>query len=502
MSAFPVDRKAEAAVEYTDLAFVTSRPPDVPVRNRIVAVCGIFDADRGDQAASPQDDGFFFSDFYLFYHLLHPVNTHSMSQIWLTAESPEGLVEEYGELAHENPRGERRVVLDSALLPGIANTGNIRVVDPAMLLDGFVKTIQEQAKLAHKNSETLITLIFGHGQKGTFQIELGGDKKPGKPYLFFMDLLKRMLPRDTNITLLMTSCFSGGWLVQPRLSTAHIINVAGIAASGPDQQTRSWSLNKSIGRACGTTVASALLQDMIEVEDAGDTESGAFEHPTYMGFCHSIYTKAKALDRFINDQEIHFSAQDDEWEAQWTKRTGAPLRKDSYAVNVGVHNKIHRFFEHGPSGLGLEYAFERIKSRLAQMRDADVYMEAMGLEFPSCLSYSLEDDYHSSPELDVKTKKAFQLVASSRLIDEFVSPSFYKPTRVLAIALATNCSIEKQMNERLGMAFKFKAERARLVLPRVGASQIMKDPEVQERAHYFVAAVRDGYQHVPSPSDF
>lgn len=59
---------------YTDLAFTTAHPPDVPLGTRIVAVCGI--TDMNDDAA-PGEDGWFFSDFYLFHHLFHPIGTFS-----------------------------------------------------------------------------------------------------------------------------------------------------------------------------------------------------------------------------------------------------------------------------------------------------------------------------------------------------------------------------------------------------------------------------------------
>jgi hypothetical protein len=45
--------------------FAARCPPDVQKNTRIVAVCGIPDSN-----AAPQDDGWFFSDFFLFYQML------------------------------------------------------------------------------------------------------------------------------------------------------------------------------------------------------------------------------------------------------------------------------------------------------------------------------------------------------------------------------------------------------------------------------------------------
>jgi hypothetical protein len=50
-----------------NLSFATHCPPDVQPGTRIIAICGVADVDR---SASPQVDGWFYSDFYLFHHLL------------------------------------------------------------------------------------------------------------------------------------------------------------------------------------------------------------------------------------------------------------------------------------------------------------------------------------------------------------------------------------------------------------------------------------------------
>jgi hypothetical protein len=48
-----------------NLEFVSKCPPDIQRNTRIVAVCGI-PASR----AAPQDDGWFYSEFFLFYQML------------------------------------------------------------------------------------------------------------------------------------------------------------------------------------------------------------------------------------------------------------------------------------------------------------------------------------------------------------------------------------------------------------------------------------------------
>ncbi|RDW69109.1 uncharacterized protein DSM5745_08869 [Aspergillus mulundensis] len=541
-----MDSETAARVTCTDLAFITSRPPDVPCKNRIVAVCGIYDCPADNDAAAPYRDGFILSDFYLFYHLLFPTHTHSTNQIWLTAESAEGLVEKYTEYAHGSPRGERRVVLDASFLPLDAGLGSMRVVEADMLLDRFVETVREQARLSVQNDETLILLIFAHGQGTTGKVLLGGNTKTGKPHLLSMDVLKRTLPKEAKVTLMMTSCYSGSWLVQPSVQYATHLNVTGVAWSGPSRKTRSWAVSKSLGRACGTSVASALLHNLISIEETDEAEGDALEDPTYISFCDAIYQKAKALDRFSPHQQVYFSAQDDEWETQWAKRTGAPLAgykarwealrvlsrgdfddsnpasqtasyretflhreyelrareyceakpgPNNVASNVSLHATIGHFFGRFERSiprdkLRLEYDLARIKGRLAQMGEVDELIVAMALDFPSCLTYSWEEDYHPDPALDKKVSAAFHLVANAHLIRDFFNPHFYKPIRVLAIALAQNCETEAEMMKRIEIAQDFKAQRDEFLLPRVGAAHLLDDPEVQAETHSLAAAMR------------
>ncbi|KAL3479810.1 hypothetical protein BJX99DRAFT_255246 [Aspergillus californicus] len=321
-------------IPYTDLAFTTSRPQTFPAKVGLLQSVG-YSIARANLALPPPERTVIFSAIFTCFTIYsirlvsdtppdsfsRPIGhanssiclaTHSASQTWLTAESPEGLVRKYTEFAHGS-----RIVLDQTRLPGITAAGNVRVVPSNILLEGFAKTVQEQAQIAKERSETLLILIFAHGLTGTGKICLGGNPISGDPHELSMEGLKRMLPRDyLKITLIMTSCYSGSWLVLPSVNHRTHLNL-----TGPGGQTRSWSLSKSLGRACGTSVASAIIQTIVEVEQIDDI----FQHLTYLGLSAAIYDKAVSLDRFIDEQKIYFSAQDDEWESHWAKRTGLPL---------------------------------------------------------------------------------------------------------------------------------------------------------------------------------
>ena len=123
--------------------------PDVSVKTRIVAVCGV--TDIGGRA-SPEKDGCFMSDFYLFNHLLRKASV--ANQTWLTSCEPTDLVKEYTRFAHGNPFQERRAVLEEGLLTAIYAPGTLRVIAPNVLLDRFLATVKEECKAAVKITRT------------------------------------------------------------------------------------------------------------------------------------------------------------------------------------------------------------------------------------------------------------------------------------------------------------------------------------------------------------
>ncbi|QKX56688.1 uncharacterized protein TRUGW13939_03794 [Talaromyces rugulosus] len=160
-----VGRTTGTPSDLEGLSFQTACPPDVGPRTRIVAVCGI--TDEAD-AAGPNRDGWFLTDFYLFHHLFSHVHGPTPNQIWMTSEDPERLVLKYKEYAHGDPRGERRIVLDKHILPAIRQSSSVRVLPRSDLLQRFISTLKEQSRLAKENSEHLLVLIFGHGDMDTF----------------------------------------------------------------------------------------------------------------------------------------------------------------------------------------------------------------------------------------------------------------------------------------------------------------------------------------------
>jgi hypothetical protein len=90
---------------------------------------------------------------------LSPVDVATSSRGWLTCEDPEQPVKKYTEYAHGDSKGERRIVLDQHILP---KAGNLRV-SRADLLEPFLSTLEEQARLASDLGEHILGDVNTYG---------------------------------------------------------------------------------------------------------------------------------------------------------------------------------------------------------------------------------------------------------------------------------------------------------------------------------------------------
>lgn len=435
--------------------------------------------------------------------------THSLSQVWLTCLEPQYLVKKYGEYAHGDPRMERRIVLEQSLIDKFGLFGNIRVVPKEHLLERFVKTVEEQAQIAKRQRNgSLMILIFGHGDHDSKGVHIGGNIPFSRSSLLSIDRVKQAIPRGVNVTLLLTSCFSGAWLVFPNVHYRKSLNVTGIAASGPNEQTRSWSLSESVERACGSSIASGILNQLIKIESNEDSDDDPRSHPTYISLATSIYDMATSMDTFFADQNVHFSAQDDDWESHWRKRTGIPLvrfrsrwedlrkissgnvrmvgeagrsistrrvgsleidinrfaesyfeakpGRDNLGTNVSVHGAIARYRRGDLEQAGtLQSLLEVIIYRLNMMKDADEYIAAMGFSVPSCHGFDMAaSDYQSNPQKRASWNAALNHLRRVQLFPPFMEsgewPMFAKPREYVALVLAEQCETDAHM--RLSVA--------------------------------------------------
>lgn len=186
--------------------------------------------------------------------------------------------------------------MDKALLPMV--TPAFFTVQPEILLEHFIKTVEEQANITHQNSETLLIMIFGHGRTTTCKIMIRGNRRTKEDRLLPIESLKGVI-KDTDVTLLLPSCFSGRWLLQPSFSMNRHLN--------PGKETP-WNISKSLGRAFGASVAMAILDWMIEFEEQENWASSGSLQSTLGSPKHNPAWENRAAGRRSKYQEDSFSA--------------------------------------------------------------------------------------------------------------------------------------------------------------------------------------------------
>jgi hypothetical protein len=143
----------------------------------------------------------------------------------------------------------------------------------------------------------------------------------------------------TQVSLITTACYSGGWAMTPDF------NSTTLAAAAEKTTSNAWLPSHSIGRTCGSIFTSTLIETLSSattplineldgVVSAAEDSRSSLQPPdpslqqteTYNAFCHSILEVCENhVHRLWEQQAFTFSAQNDEWENSWTGRTGIPL---------------------------------------------------------------------------------------------------------------------------------------------------------------------------------
>ena len=219
------------------------------------------------------------------------------------------------------------------MLGAIQNDKNMRVFTRAELLEDFLRTFQEECRLAAGLGQPLLLMIFGHGDPKTYGVAIGGAGTPrNAPRLKISQIAACLRGLDVSLTLLLTSCYSGGWALQPEL------NISAFTAAGPLKRSRAWDTSLG-GRSHGSFYATAVREAFIKMEDEKatqihphrsreplDEEASSATYAELTKVIHS--TLLYEIDpEFAPEDDVQFSAQDDKWELEWRKRSGVPLAK-------------------------------------------------------------------------------------------------------------------------------------------------------------------------------
>ncbi|KAJ4360974.1 uncharacterized protein N0V89_001543 [Didymosphaeria variabile] len=285
--------------------------PENIENTRVLAVCGIPPED-----SHPVEDGWFFSDFFAFKHVLSGVGK---AQTWMACLSPENLVQEHNVFLHGNPYHDRKVVLNKDMVrKGFG--ADIVVIPRLDIRDAFAKKLQQEAHEAKQNKQPLVVLVFAHGR------EEGGGWWLGPPglNLFSRARFQGLVDQEIQVSIMSTACYGGQWVIDTTLNRTYL------AAAGPIQESESWNGSKSCNRKCGSIYASALLKAWREEADEAQgllqksAGSVTETESTYHNFTGAVWDSLFSLDRFASDHDIRFSVQDEDWAAGWSARFGLP----------------------------------------------------------------------------------------------------------------------------------------------------------------------------------
>lgn len=328
--------------------FISHTLPDVAATTRIVAVCGPTDF---QDKASPKEDGWFFSDFYLFHHLLRGVGS---SQNWITSEEPEYLVQRYHQYLHGNPHKPRKIVLDQKIVSE-GKLGKISVFPRQNLKSNFIQILKAECSEAEAKGDPVLILVFGHGDEHNYGITIGTG---AVAKLKISNIRSAISNYKVQVTFLSTSCFSGGWSISPDL------NISTFTAAGRNTQSVSWEASATIGRFCGSIWTSAVVLALLDdtsnkssassIEDIIPEDANEEQLKAYTSFCGTIFERLfSRVDRNTTQHGITFSAQDDEWEMFWSERSGIPLNDyqkryedlESYGISFLEHPESNRDVE-------------------------------------------------------------------------------------------------------------------------------------------------------------
>ncbi|KAI4241541.1 MAG: hypothetical protein L6R40_004521 [Gallowayella cf. fulva] len=314
---FLQERSTEPIVEAANAD--TRHPPDIGPNTRVIAVLGVSDE---DDAASPANDGWMVSDFYMWKNVLSGLGKE---QQWITCEYPNQLVEKYGTenksidyvedgrllhrqiswadgYVHGDPFEERRAVLDKASL-AFAQQQLVIAPRGVALRNEFLRRLEATCQKAVLSGDNVLVLAFSHGEIDN--VDLGGlvigfNPKSGlRPddyltsQLFKISLMKTP---SAKVSLFMTSCHSGHWVVTPRFRL--IQPNAVMAAARPFEESWAWAQSASQRHAGGVYTSSFLnelfkdsigpVEDLVAKVDPEDARA-------YDQFRRDVVTEANRL---------------------------------------------------------------------------------------------------------------------------------------------------------------------------------------------------------------
>ena len=274
------------------------------------------------------------------------------TQKWLTCENPHALVTNYGSedkslpwtndnnepeesqiswkegYIHGDPFEERVIVLGKKNVKEVARRVALEQRGRS-LRDSFLTHVERVCKEAEAAKEPVLLMAFCHGDDGDG--EMGGlciGTDPGSTDTGDF-LSQRMLAKslsktpDVKVSLYLTSCYSGNWVVTPnfRLISPTLVPTV-MATAQPDQESWAWEISCS-QRHAGGVYTSAFLKELQDEPTKLPDDATTHEARSYQELCQDIISEASRLCLRVTGSKPMFTPEgghDKFW-----KRTGIPL---------------------------------------------------------------------------------------------------------------------------------------------------------------------------------
>lgn len=198
---------------------------------------------------------------------------------------------------HGDPFEDRVVVLSRENVKEVA----IRVTltqRGTNLRDEFLRHVETICKLASSTNEPVLLMAFCHGdydeeeESGGLTIGIDPGSQNADDYLS-TKLLAQILAKtpSVKVSLYLTSCYSGNWVITPSFGLIRPTVMAGAQA---DEETHAWTASNS-QRHAGGVYTSAFLKELLKQPAELPEDADADEARTYDEVCKAIVVEANRL---------------------------------------------------------------------------------------------------------------------------------------------------------------------------------------------------------------
>jgi len=224
--------------------------------------------------------------------------------------------ERYTNFATEDRKGNRKVVLDAAML-GPDLMCNITLVESSRLLNSLKRMLNyDCGRLASIFHNPVILMVFGHGCMKAAGMNFGSE-------YFTVQNMVEWSGGTKDICLITPNAFAGpdsGWIATPNL------NWAMVPSSAMTGREESWDAGRRISRACEAAfldeiLASESFTPLIKINHSDGIGKRWDERKRLVDAVHAAFVGGGAGSA----GGISFDFKTDRWEIDYKTRQGLPL---------------------------------------------------------------------------------------------------------------------------------------------------------------------------------